>query len=191
MPGSSLADPAPGSTGWAHITTSTAVLWPQGVIMKRQPRAQSQKRARSSKKRRPVKVWVLRDPEILSLVFEAIEDLTTLREHCLGKIAAAHEFEYVCRNIYTEPDESGLQRWLQISNHVLACWRVVDHLLRTNRLDAVRCYEAYGGLLELQPIWRQLEHSSEARALVERVTTNLKQVLIQYLPCRGSRRRGR
>lgn len=136
-------------------------------------------------------MWVRRDPKILSLVFEALEDLTTLREDCEGRIQAARTYEYLHRKIHTEPDESGLQRWLRVYRGATVGWQVVDHLVRTTQLDTGRCYEAYKDLLGLQPIWWKLAHSSEARALVERVTTCLKQVLIHHRPSRGPRRRGR
>lgn len=148
--------------------------------MKTQPHSQSPKQARSTKTRRRATPRRLRDPEMLTLMFQAFEDLTTLREHCVGKIQAARNFEYVCRKMPLEPDQSGLQRWLQISERVIACRRVVDDLLRTHRLDADRCYESYRGLLGIRPTWRQLQHSSDARVLVEQVTTHLRQVLIHH-----------
>lgn len=130
--------------------TTAGVSRSPGVPRKAQRRTPSPKRARSSKKRRPVKVWVLRDPEVLRLVFQIFEDLTALRRYCVGEIESAHEVEYVCRNFTLEPDHSGLQRWSRLSKQITTCWGVFDDLARTIQFDATCCQAVYRDLMSIQ-----------------------------------------
>ncbi len=157
--------------------------------MKRQRRAQSPKRARSSKKRRPVKVWLLRDPEVLRLVFQIFEDLTALRRHCAGEVKSAREYEYMVRKLSLETDPSGLPRWSRLDERVTTCWGVFDDLIRTNQLNATRCHEVYRDLMEIQVAWERMKDSAEGLELIDQTTQNVREVLICHAQWHGQRGR--
>lgn len=88
------------------------------------------------------KLWTLRDPETLNLLFQAFEDLTILRQHCGQKIRVAREEERLFGSLL-EDDESGLRRWSYMSVRVETSWSLLDHTLRTTRLDPTQFQEAY------------------------------------------------
>jgi hypothetical protein len=53
---------------------------------------------------RPPRLWTLRDPETLNLVFQTFEDLTTLRQRCGQKVTAAREVEHVFGHLLWNED---------------------------------------------------------------------------------------
>ncbi|MDR4469551.1 MAG: hypothetical protein MRJ68_14855 [Nitrospira sp.] len=155
--------------------------------MKTQRRAPSPKRARSSKKRRPVKVWLIRDPEVLRVVFQIFDDLTALRRHCAEEVESAREVEYVCRNASFEPDHSGLQRWSRLSKQITACWGVFDDLVQTTQLNAKQCRVVYRGLMSLSVAWEYMKGSVEGVELIDQTTRNVRAVLIAHAQWHGQR----
>ena len=141
-----------------------------------------------TKQRCTAKPWVLRDPEMLRMVLQAFEDLTTLRQHCAEKIQRAREHEYLFQNVPVEPDKSGLQRWRGVRERIMACWRFTDDLVRTSQFDAARCQDAYRDLIWIQMAWRHLDPRSASLSLIEQITDHLRQLLIgaaQRQPARG------
>ncbi|NGZ95319.1 MAG: hypothetical protein CV089_04160 [Nitrospira sp. WS110] len=155
--------------------------------MKKQRRAQPPKRARSSKKRRPVKVWVLRDEEVLNLVYLIYEDLTALRRDCAEEVESAREVDYVCRNFTLEPDHSGLQRWSRLSERVTTCWDVFDDLVQTNQLDVTECQAVYRDVMSIQVAWERLKGPAEGLELIDQIKKNVRQVLICHAQWRDQR----
>lgn len=155
--------------------------------MQAQRRARSPKRARSTKKRGPAKVWVLRDPEVLRLVFQIFEDLTVLRRHCAGEVQSAHEVEYVCRKLPVEPDHSGLRRWSRLYEQIMTCWGVFDDLVQTNQLDVARCQAVYRDLMSIQVAWERMKGSADGLELIDQTAQNVREVLIYHAQWRGQR----
>ena len=155
--------------------------------MKTQRCAQSPKRARSTKKRQPVRAWVLRDPDVLSVVFQTFEDLTALRQQCARKVASARDAEQLFGRVFFEPDQSGLQRWSRIYERIKDSWDVFDDLVRTHQFDAARCQAVYRDLMGLQVAWQRMKGPLDCLELMDQMTKRVRQVLIHHAQWQGHR----
>ncbi len=126
---------------------------------------------------------------MLKLVFQAFEDLTTLRQRCARRVAAAREDERVFGQLSLKPDQSGLQRWSRVSEMVTTGWSVLDDAVRTNRLDPAPCQETYRHMLWIRTAWARLDPRSTSLSLIEQITEHLRHLLICYAQAQGQRRR--
>lgn len=134
-------------------------------------------------------LWVLEDPEVLDLVFQAFEDLTTLRQCCGQKVSKAREKEHLVGPLLWKEDESGLRRWSRLSEIVTTIWNLLDQTVRTNRLDCARCQEAYRQMLWVRMVWTRLESHPGQISLIEHITNHLRQLLIHVAQAHRHRRR--
>lgn len=144
------------------------------------PRASTPKRSPSTSPRGRAQPWVVRDPAVLRLVFQTFEGLTTLRRHCVEAVESARSYESVYRNLFVRPDQAGLRRWRRMLDRVTRCWCVLDDLVRTNRLHATRCQEAYLDLLGIQVAWQEINGPAHVRALIAQTIDHLRKLLIQH-----------
>ena len=124
------------------------------------------------------KSWVLRDPETLNLTFQTFEDLTTLRQRCREQVTDAREVEHMFGSLLWREDESGLQRWSRLSEMITTIWRLLDHTIRTNRLDPPQFQEAYRQMLWIKTVWTRLDPQPGSRRLIDQITDHLRQLLI-------------
>ena len=146
-------------------------------------------RQKPRRRSRHPKPWVMRDPEMLGLVFQAFEDLTTLRQRCAWEVASAREEERLIGHLLWKPDQSGLQRWNRLFEMVTTSWRVLDQTVRTNRLDPAQCQECYRHMLWIRTTWAGLDPRADSLELLDQITDHLRQVLIRYAQAQGQRRR--
>ena len=146
-------------------------------------------RQKPRRRSRHPKPWVLRDPELLSLVYQTFEDVTDLRRHCVRQVEAATEVEQVFGHLPCRVDQSGLQRWRWVSELVMRTWSLLDQIVRTNRFDPVQGQEAYRQLLGARMTWARLEPRSDSFARLVQITSGLRELLIRYAQAQGQRRR--
>ncbi len=137
-------------------------------------------RKKSAIHARSPRPWVLRDSEVLSLVFRAFEDLTTLHLQCALKVASARKVEQVLGSILFEPEESGLQHWSRMAERVTASRKVLDDMVTTNRLVHADCQDTYRRMLTIRMAWTHFEKDSKQLPLIDRITESLRRVLISY-----------
>jgi hypothetical protein len=126
---------------------------------------------------------------MLSLVFQAFEDLTTLRQRCSQKVTAAREEERMFGHLLLKPNHSGLQRWRHVSEMVTTGWSVLDDTVRTNRLDPAQWQGLYRDMLWIRTAWAGLDPQTDSLALIEQITDHLRQLLIRYAQAQGQRLR--
>jgi len=157
--------------------------------MTRRIQPSDNKRQRSVRRSSTPKPWVLRDPEMLGLVFQAFEDLTTLRQRCARNVAGAKEDERLFGHLMQYVDQSGLQRWSRVSERVTTSWSLLDNTVRTNCLDPAQCQESYRQMWSVRTVWLGLESPPGSLALIDRVIDHLRQLLICYAQAQGQRRR--
>jgi len=157
--------------------------------MTRPRRASTPTQSRSTRPHRPVKPWVLRDPEVLRLVFQTFEDLTALRQQCARKVASAREAEHLFGRVFLEPDQSGLQRWSRIYEKIKTSWGVFDDLVRTNRLDTAGCQEVYRDLMGIRVAWQCMKGPANCLELMDQITKRVRQVLIHVAQRQGQQGR--
>jgi hypothetical protein len=155
--------------------------------MKQRANPPGMTRKKSAKRSRSPKPWVLRDPETLRLVFEAFEHLTTLRQQCNRKVAAAREVEQLFGHLLWHEDESGFRRWSRLSEMVTASWSLLDQTVRTNRLDPAQSQEAYRQMLRVRMAWTRLESQPGPISLINQITDHLRQLLIRYAQAQAYR----
>lgn len=153
--------------------------------MKTPRRAHSLKRASATKKQRPVRAWVLRNPEVLELVFQVYEDLTALRPQCALQVESARDVERLFGSVLHEPDQSGLQRWIGISERIKTSWSVFDDLVNTNKLDVARCQAVYRDLMGIKVAWQRMKGPAHSLQLIRQIATGVRQVLIHYAQRHG------
>ncbi|MDR4470585.1 MAG: hypothetical protein MRJ68_20165 [Nitrospira sp.] len=144
-------------------------------------------RKKSATRARSPRPWMLRHPELLSLVFRAFEDLTTLHLRCALEVTSARNVERLFGSILFEPDESGLQRWSWVAEMVTASRKVLDDMVTTNRLVHAECQGTYRRMLTIRLAWTQLEKDSKSLPLIDRITDCLRRVLIGYAAAQGRR----
>ena len=140
------------------------------------------------KRTRYPKLRMLEDPEILDLVFQSFEDLTTLRQCCGQKVSKAREEEHLFGALLRKDDESGLRRWSRLFEIVTTIWNLLDQTVRTNRLDCARCQEAYRQMLWVRMAWTRLESHPGRISLIEHITNQLRQLLIHVAQAHRHRR---
>lgn len=157
--------------------------------MKRGKTPSDIKRKRSGRRSAAPKRWVLRNPEILNLVFQAFEGLTTLRQRCGQKVTEAREEEHMLAHMLLNADQSGLRRWSRLSEMVTTNWSLLDHTVRTNRLDPAKFQEAYRHMLWIRTAWLRLETQRASLHLIDQITDHLRQLLISYAQARRQPRR--
>ena len=147
--------------------------------MTTQRRAQILKQARATNTRRPVKGWVLRDPEVLRVVFQIFDDLTALRRHCAEKVESARKEEHLYQTLRVRPDHSGVRSWQQMLKRVTRCWCVLDDLVCTNRLVVTRCQAVYRDLLGIEVAWQRIKGPAYFHMLIVQTLDRVRQLLIQ------------
>ena len=147
--------------------------------MKRRAKSPSGRtRQKSTKPSRPPKLWVLRDPEVLRLVYQTFEVVTDLRRHCVRQVEAATEEEQLFGHLARRVDQSGLQRWRWVSELVMSTWSLLDQMVRTNRFDPVQGQETYRRLLGGRTTWARLDPRSDSFARLVQITSCLRELLI-------------
>ena len=146
-------------------------------------------RQKPTRRSRYPKLWTLQDPEPLGLVFQAFEDLTTLRQRCAREVASAREEERLFGHLFQNVDQSGFQRWSRVSERVTTSWSLLDDSVRTNRFDSAQFQEAYRQMWSVRTVWLGLESQPGSLALIDRVIDHLRQLLICYAQAQGHRRR--
>jgi hypothetical protein len=140
---------------------------------------------------RHTKLWTLRDPEMLSIVFQTFEALTTLRQRCSQNVTAAREEEHMLQHMLLNADQSGLLRWSRLSEMVITNWSLLDHAVQANRLDPAQFQEAYRKMLWIRTAWGRLDPKPESLKLIDQITDHLRQLLIRYAQAQGQPRRRR
>lgn len=157
--------------------------------MTQQATVRKKTRKKSSTGAQSPRPWVLRDPEVLSVVLQAYEDLTALRQQCALKVASAREVEQLFWSVLFEPDESGLQRWSRMAERVTASRKVLDDMVTTNRLVHADCQGTYRRMVTIRMAWTHLEKDSKSLPLIDRITDGLRRVLIAYAEAQPRRPR--
>ena len=148
--------------------------------MTRRTNPSGRTRQKPTKSCRSPKLWVLRDPEVLSLVYQTFEEVTDLRRHCVRQVEAETEVEQVFGHLPRRGDQSGLQRWRWLSELVMRTWSLLDQIVRTNRVDPVQGQEAYRQLLGARTTWARLEPRSDSFARLVQITSGLRELLIRH-----------
>ena len=157
--------------------------------MTRRANPSGKTRQKPTRRSRYPKLWTLQDPEPLGLVFQAFEDLSTLRQHCVRNVAGAKEDERLFGHLMQNVDQSGFQRWSRVSERVTTSWSLLDDTVRTNRFDPAQCQEAYRQMWGVRAVWLRLEPQRGSLALIDRVIDHLRQLFICYAQAQGQRRR--
>ena len=146
-------------------------------------------KGRPGRRTSPPTLWALRDPEMLGLVFQAFEALTTLRPYCARQVAEAREEDRLFGHLWLTPDHWGLQRWSGMSERITTSWQVLDRTVRTNQLDLAQCQECYRHMLGIRTTWAGLDRQASSLKLLDKTTDCLRQVLIRYAQAQGQLRR--
>ena len=134
---------------------------------------------------RSPKLWVLRDPDVLSLLYQTFEEVTDLRRHCVRQVESATEVEQLFGQLAREVDQSGVRRWCRLSEIVKSTWSLLDQIVRTNRFDPVQGQEAYRQLLGARTTWARLEPRSDSFARLVQITSGLRELLIRHAQAQG------
>ena len=148
--------------------------------MTRRANPSDRTRQKPTKPCRSPRLWALRDPEVLSLVYQTFEEVTDLRRHCVRQVESATEVEQLFGQLACEVDQSGLQRWRWLSELIMSTWSLLDQMVRTNRFDPVQGQEAYRRLLGARTTWARLEPRSEWFARLVQITSGLRELLIRH-----------
>jgi hypothetical protein len=157
--------------------------------MKRGKTPSDIKRKRSARRSASPRRWILRDPEVLNLVFHAFEGLTTLQQRCARQVVDAQEEAHMIAGMGLNTGQSALRRWSRLSEIVTTNWRLLDYTVQTNRLDSGQFQEAYRQMLEVKTAWLRLEPQRTALHLIDQITDHLRQLLISYAQARRQPRR--
>ena len=146
-------------------------------------------RKRSGRRSASPRKWVLRDPEVLDLVFHSFEGLTTLQQRCARQVVEAKEEAYMVAGMGLNTAQSELRQWSRLSEIVTTNWSLLDYTVQTNRLDSSQFQEAYRQMLGVKTAWLRLEPQRAPRHLIDRITDHLRQLLIRYAQTRRQPRR--
>lgn len=125
---------------------------------------------------------------MLNLLYQAFEDLTTLRQECKGKVAAAREEEQLFGALLLNEDQSGLRRWSHLLEMITRTWSLLDHTVRTNRFDAAQFQEAYRRMLRVRTAWTRMESHRGPISRIAQITDHLRQLLIRAAQAQIDRR---
>ena len=147
------------------------------------------KRKRSARRSASPRRWILRDPEVLNLVFHAFEGLTTLQQRCARRVVDAQEVAHMTAGMGLNTGQSTVRRWSRLSEMVTTSWRLLDHTVQTNRFDSGQFREAYRQMLGVKTEWLRLESQRAPLHLIDQITDHLRQLLIRYAQSRRQPRR--
>ncbi len=157
--------------------------------MTREKTSSDIKRKRSARRSAFPRRWILRDPEVLDLVFQALEGLTTLQQRCARQVVDAQEEAHMIAGMGLNTGQSALRRWSRLSEMVTTNWRLLDYTVQTNQLDSGQFQEAYRQMLGVKTAWLRLESQRAPLHLIDRITNQLRQLLIRYAQARRQPRR--